>query len=147
MSLLEIRNKMFRAFLMIYSGMNLGMLTFLLTIARRGAYLSDLVGIFVIAVLLCLLFFAFYSQKELTGKRMFIRIGIHFVLNLVLLLTGATYFRWIIWRNDDAATHLVVILCIYFVVYLIIAYLELREVRNLASDLNRRLQERNKKKR
>ena len=146
MSLLEIRNKMFRAFLMIYSGTHLGMLIFLLTVARRGAYLSDLIGVLVITTLLCLLFLTFYSREELTGKWMFMRIGIHFVLNLVVLLSGATYFRWIIWTNDDAGRHLVTILCIFLIIYPIIAYLELREVRNLASELNQRLQERNKKK-
>ena len=145
MSILEIRDKVLRGFFMIYSGMHIGLLAFMAFVARRGVLLSDLLGLFVLALLHCLLYFVFYSRRELTGKRMFTRIGIHYLLNLVLIFSGATYFRWVIWGNFDL-DHPILIFALFTIIYIVIAYLELREVRVLADELNKKLQKRKRNK-
>ena len=139
MSIKEIVNKMRRSFFIIYGGMNIGMCIFLLTLARRGVYAADIFGMFVLSLLSCLTYFIFYSKEDLVGRQMFIRVGFNFVANLVLLLTGATYFGWISWR---VAGDVILLVLIFIVVYVAVVYRELYAVRKLTDEVNQRLQER-----
>ena len=139
MSVSEIFKTMYSSFFSIYGGTNIGMLVYLLTFARRGVFVSDIFGIFIISVLLCVTFILFYSKKNLTGKSMFIRIGIHYVTNLGVFLLGATYFGWLIWGMIE---QVILLPLLFTVTYVLIAYKELYEVRKLAEDLNQKLQQR-----
>ena len=139
MSVKEIVNKMLRSFFIIYGGMNIGMCIFLLTLARRGVYSADIFGMLVLSLLSCLTYFLFYSKEDLVGKQMFIRVGLNFVTNLVLLLTGARYFGWIAWREPG---DLILFVLIFAVVYVAVVYRELYAVRKLTNEVNQKLQER-----
>ena len=139
MSVKEIISKMRRSFFIIYGGFNIGMCIFLLTLARRGVFVSDVLGILVLSLLSCLSYFVFYSKNDLMGKQMFIRVGFNFAVNLVLLLTGATHFGWIVWRMPG---DWILFTLIFIVVYVAVLYRELYEVRKLTDEINQKLQER-----
>ena len=143
MSVSEIIGKMKRSFFVIYGGTNLGLCIFILTLARRGVLATDIYGILIFSLLSCLSYFVFYSKEDLFGKRMFIRIGLNFVINLALLLSAATYFGWLTWLTWRVAIDVILFVFIFIVIYVAVAYRELYEVKKLADEINEKLHERN----
>jgi len=136
----ELLKLMFRSFFVITTGVVVSMYVFCLIFTPEATfYLEDIGRILLMAVAGDIPFIIFYSQKELSKKKMFIRFIIHFLVLLAILLYFAHLWDWVNLKSPkEVAVLILLIIGVYAIVVIAINYQDKR----LADKLNESLKKR-----
>lgn len=136
----ELAKMMFRAFFIITTGTVVSMYVFCL-IFYPDAHFSpgDIGGILLAAFFSDLTFLVFCSRKELRKKQMLIRFAIHIPILLAVLFYFAYLWNWLDINNPKEVSVLVLLIfCVYAVVFAIIGYQDKRTAEKLNEGLRKR---------
>ena len=116
----------------------IGLTIYLHILGVESVLLQDIVVIFGISVLTSCAGFILYSKKEPSRVELIIRHILHLFAVLVIVMTAATYFGWVLWSMPITVIRFVIMITVIWIsVNLIIFY----QTKKLTDDLNKKLQE------
>ena len=142
MNLKSIIKNMIYSFFIIVTSILASMCIFTLIFNPEALFtLTDLLGIFITALITTSTTFIFYSKKELTKKQMRIRTIIHIVVLLAICLFLSQIFGWANFKNHIET--FLFVLSVFGTYVLIYIFSEYRD-RKLSDKLNESIKERYK---
>ena len=140
MSLDELLKAMLRSFFVITAGIVTSIYVFCLIFNPEAVFSVDDIGrILIMALVGDLPFIIFYSPKELSKRRMLVRMAAHSLVLLSILLFFAQLWDWISLNNPkEVVVFILSILVIYIAVFAANSFRD----KKLADKLNEKLQKR-----
>ncbi len=136
----ELLKKILRSFFVITTGIIASMYIFCLIFNPAASFtLNDIGRILIMALASSLLFFIYYSHKELDKIQMLIRQAIHLPVLLGVLLFFAWRWDWVNVRNPKECAILILLI---IVVYVAVLAANTYQDKKLADKLNDSLKKR-----